>query len=422
MGRRARARPRRASTTASSSSRPTSSTRPRSPRSSRRADRRRRRAAAVNLVGGFAEGGRVHETPIDGLRGAVPPRTCARPTSCAPPSLPHMLEAGGGAIVCVSTRAAVRPFPGAAGYIASKAAVLAFVDALVGRVPQRRHPRQRDPADIIDTPGNRAANPDAELRQLGQAGGDRRRHPLPVLRRVVADQRRARARSMAEPDLTRPRGGIDLGGTKIQAIVADADHKVLGEARQPTPTTGGPQDVIAALADAMREAASRRGVERRGARGRRRRLAGRRRREAGHRRAGRQPARLDRAVPARRAARRRRSARPSRSATTSRWRPTRSSSSAPASRTSRCSASSGARASAAASSSTASSGRAAARRARSATWSSSAAAAAARAGGAAAWRPTPGARRWRPRARKRHDEGAHDRRSSRSCRSAGATG
>ena len=52
------------------------------------------------------------------------------------------------------------------------------------------------------------------------------------------------------------RGGIDLGGTKIQAIVADDDHQVVGEARRPTPTTGGPDDVIAALADAQSEAAA----------------------------------------------------------------------------------------------------------------------------------------------------------------------
>jgi glucokinase len=52
------------------------------------------------------------------------------------------------------------------------------------------------------------------------------------------------------------RGGIDLGGTKIQAIVADDDHQVVGEARRPTPTTGGPQDVIAALVAAQREAAA----------------------------------------------------------------------------------------------------------------------------------------------------------------------
>jgi glucokinase len=63
---------------------------------------------------------------------------------------------------------------------------------------------------------------------------------------------------MAAPDL---RGGIDLGGTKIQAIVADADHQVLGQARQPTPTEGGPEDVIAALTQALSEAAEQAGVE-----------------------------------------------------------------------------------------------------------------------------------------------------------------
>ena len=57
------------------------------------------------------------------------------------------------------------------------------------------------------------------------------------------------------------RGGIDLGGTKIQAIVAADDHQVVGEARHPTPTTGGPQDVISALADAQREAAAAAGIE-----------------------------------------------------------------------------------------------------------------------------------------------------------------
>jgi glucokinase len=50
-------------------------------------------------------------------------------------------------------------------------------------------------------------------------------------------------------------GGIDLGGTKIQAIVADAEHQVLGQARRATPTEGGPADVIAAMADALQEAA-----------------------------------------------------------------------------------------------------------------------------------------------------------------------
>jgi glucokinase len=56
------------------------------------------------------------------------------------------------------------------------------------------------------------------------------------------------------------RGGIDLGGTKIQTVVVDDGHTVLGQARRPTPTTGGPQDVAEAIAEAMREACEQAGV------------------------------------------------------------------------------------------------------------------------------------------------------------------
>jgi glucokinase len=50
-------------------------------------------------------------------------------------------------------------------------------------------------------------------------------------------------------------GGIDLGGTKIEAIVTDTAYRVLGNARHPTPTTGGPADVANAMAAALTEAA-----------------------------------------------------------------------------------------------------------------------------------------------------------------------
>jgi glucokinase len=56
-------------------------------------------------------------------------------------------------------------------------------------------------------------------------------------------------------------GGVDLGGTKIQAVVVDADHTVLGQARSPTPTKGGPADVAAAIEAAVREAAAAAGCE-----------------------------------------------------------------------------------------------------------------------------------------------------------------
>jgi glucokinase len=52
-----------------------------------------------------------------------------------------------------------------------------------------------------------------------------------------------------------PRGGIDLGGTKIQTVVVDAQNKVLGESRRPTPNSGGPEDVAREMAAALREAA-----------------------------------------------------------------------------------------------------------------------------------------------------------------------
>jgi glucokinase len=56
------------------------------------------------------------------------------------------------------------------------------------------------------------------------------------------------------------RGGIDLGGTKIQAAIVDPDGRVLGEARHPTPTSGGPADVARGMEDALRESASAAGV------------------------------------------------------------------------------------------------------------------------------------------------------------------
>ncbi len=56
-------------------------------------------------------------------------------------------------------------------------------------------------------------------------------------------------------------GGIDLGGTKIQTVVVDERHEVLGQARLPTPTEGEPKDVAAQMSGAMRQAASEAGVE-----------------------------------------------------------------------------------------------------------------------------------------------------------------
>ncbi len=65
----------------------------------------------------------------------------------------------------------------------------------------------------------------------------------------------------SESTAGRLRGGVDLGGTKIQAVVVDAEHNVLGQARRPTPTTGGPAAVAGAMAQAMAEAAAAAGAQ-----------------------------------------------------------------------------------------------------------------------------------------------------------------
>jgi glucokinase len=57
------------------------------------------------------------------------------------------------------------------------------------------------------------------------------------------------------------RGGIDLGGTKIQAGIVGPRGKVYGEARRQTPTEGGPADVAREMAAALRDAAEQAGVD-----------------------------------------------------------------------------------------------------------------------------------------------------------------
>jgi NAD(P)-dependent dehydrogenase (short-subunit alcohol dehydrogenase family) len=115
----------------------------------------------VNLVGGFAAGGRVHETPIEEFEQQF--RLNLRPTYLViQAALPHLLATGGGSIVCVGTRAALQPFSGAAGYIASKAAVIAFAQAIAA---EYRNDAVRCNAilpSVIDTPANRASMPNAD--------------------------------------------------------------------------------------------------------------------------------------------------------------------------------------------------------------------------------------------------------------------
>ena len=61
--------------------------------------------------------------------------------------------------------------------------------------------------------------------------------------------------------VTRMKGGLDLGGTKIQAVVTDGESTVLGRARRETPRQGGPEGVAFELAETLRDALADAGAE-----------------------------------------------------------------------------------------------------------------------------------------------------------------
>ncbi|BCB81900.1 hypothetical protein GCM10022251_51630 [Phytohabitans flavus] len=117
--------------------------------------------AVVNLVGGYASTGLVHQTPIEDFERML--ALNLRPTYLVTQAaLPYLVDAGGGAVVCVSSRAAVSPFPGAAGYITAKAAVLAFANAVAVEYKAKGVRCNTVLPSVIDTPTNRASQPDAD--------------------------------------------------------------------------------------------------------------------------------------------------------------------------------------------------------------------------------------------------------------------
>ena len=118
--------------------------------------------AVVNLVGGFAADQPVADTPIAEFERLF--RLNLRPTYLVTQAALPLLK--GGSIVCVGSSAALKPFAGGSGYAASKAAVIAFAQAVAeeGR-PDGTRCNVIVPTQI-DTPANRAAMPESEHHKL----------------------------------------------------------------------------------------------------------------------------------------------------------------------------------------------------------------------------------------------------------------
>lgn len=57
------------------------------------------------------------------------------------------------------------------------------------------------------------------------------------------------------------RGGVDLGGTKIEVLLVEDDRTVVARARNPTPTEGGAEAIVAAIATTVEDATGSVGVE-----------------------------------------------------------------------------------------------------------------------------------------------------------------
>ena len=118
--------------------------------------------AVVNLVGGFSDGPKVHETEPADFQRMI--RLNVEPAfNLARAAMPVLSERGEGAFVGVSARPAIRPFPGAAGYITGKAALLAFVKALDAEYKGSGVRCNAVLPSVIDTPANREATPDADF-------------------------------------------------------------------------------------------------------------------------------------------------------------------------------------------------------------------------------------------------------------------
>jgi NAD(P)-dependent dehydrogenase (short-subunit alcohol dehydrogenase family) len=81
---------------------------------------------------------------------------------CCKHVVPVMQRGGGGRIVTVSSRAAIKVFPGISAYAAAKAGLLAFSETLASEVLKDNITVNAILPSVIDTPANRRAMPGAD--------------------------------------------------------------------------------------------------------------------------------------------------------------------------------------------------------------------------------------------------------------------
>ena len=117
--------------------------------------------ALAHLVGGYRDGDPVASLDLDAWDRQLDLNVRSAAVTMRA-FLPGMVRRGGGRVVAVSSRAALRPFAGASAYAASKAGLIALVAAASEEVKHDGVTVNCVLPSVIDTPANRAAKGDAD--------------------------------------------------------------------------------------------------------------------------------------------------------------------------------------------------------------------------------------------------------------------
>jgi NAD(P)-dependent dehydrogenase (short-subunit alcohol dehydrogenase family) len=115
----------------------------------------------VNVAGGFAGGKHVQETELSTWEHMLSLNLTST-FLCCRAVIPHMLSAGYGRIVNVSSRTAVQPAAGLSAYNVSKAGVVTLTETLAAELRGSNVTANAVLPSVVDTPANRAAMPTAD--------------------------------------------------------------------------------------------------------------------------------------------------------------------------------------------------------------------------------------------------------------------
>jgi len=117
--------------------------------------------SVVHLVGGYSGGTRIAELPLE-LWNRMVELNMTSAYLVARFALPSLIEGGGGSFVFVSSRAAFEGRSNRSAYAATKAGLLSFCRAVAEEYGAEGIRSNIIVPDTIDTPDNRAAQPDAD--------------------------------------------------------------------------------------------------------------------------------------------------------------------------------------------------------------------------------------------------------------------